>query len=138
MVDAEARMKAKQLLEAFGTGRIGYDAVDNDWPLSEDRAVTGIGAVLFDIFFSDFGPYKLREPGDRLLLKRCEAFLSSGLDYEWPDGLTSTGGAKGAIAALTLGLWRPGTLTAEEAGLRGEVAAWPFLSGRQLDELARS
>ncbi len=71
-----ARHRAADLLAALRDGRSDPDAVLDAWPRDGDRGVRVIGGMV--------EAYGEDAPGQRALLDRCEAFLRSGLPYEWP------------------------------------------------------
>ena len=97
-IDRRARDNAARLLRQYVAGEISGGRVEEDWPGSEDAAVSRIG---YEILPGIRGGMLDREYSDefrqclRKVLRRCELFLGSDLPYGW--------GSLGPGSCTTLG-----------------------------------
>jgi hypothetical protein len=141
MVNHGARQAAAQLVRLFKDAAITNEQFENDWPyVKEDRALLAIRSWLWR-FYDDFKTHTLS--GDlalsaegRALFDRCELFLRSNLEYEWPVANFYGGDGIGLLPLIhSFGLFLPFHFwlkihysRIQKALVRsGDVAVWPFI-----------
>jgi hypothetical protein len=135
MVDVKARNNALELLHSFSAGRLAFDNLDAEWPSgSADPAMDAILEVLAKLYLDDFaGSTKLEPstlpPNQRQLLKRCEDFLMTDYEYQWPGSPASRSFLATLQAVFTMGVVRSREEKEYQAFVKnGDIAAWPFLT----------
>jgi hypothetical protein len=133
MVDRTARFAAARLVHNFSAGAITNRDFEAEYPgSSRDPAIAAIYEQVF-LYYDDYREHRLADgdvPPTEVsdLLKRCEQFLMSDLEYEWPPKIR--------IAGLRLWLTRLLGLSRrakdlerreiEQRRLLGDWDLWPF------------
>ena len=130
MIDRASRDKAVRLLSALSTGGVTNYQLEDEWPSqSLDLAVRAVAEQMW-LLYDDFPEKKLDRDSftkDEIrLIDRCQAFLSSDLEYEWPNYSFATGNRTLMQRVFGFKKRRP-TKEWEEFISVGEIEAWPFL-----------
>lgn len=133
MIDRSDRNKAISLLERALTGKITNWEFDDSWPQSKDRALKSIEEYLW-LFYNDNSKSRLnvtdQDPNNVELFKRCIAFLSSDLEYKWPEyNFRRTG--RSYLKALFQK--KTDKERWETFALMGEIEVWPFIKKEDLE-----
>jgi len=111
MIDREARSRLRDALRLLVNGWMVTDDFDDFYwthcERSPDRAVSEIGGFGFSLYSDLLWGYHLQgrfAPAEQELqaADRCDLFLRTELDYEWPDppGLTGPTYVAGWLSAL--------------------------------------
>lgn len=120
-VDALARARAAQLLEAYKEGDLSSDELESRWPESADPALDEIRRAVW-LTYDDVEPSGAPiSAAERALLERCMRFLRTNEPYEWPVPRLWERILGVIVGMLTLGLVkiRSAAPTIDEP--------WPFL-----------
>jgi hypothetical protein len=154
MVLPEARAELRESLSALIAGRLSNDGFDDMYYRlcigSPDRAVAAIGQFGWGLYSSDLlWPYLLTgrhtvSAETRAVAERCDQFLRSGLEYEWPpdprlgwvqfaQALAGAPGVLGALLAAILvplalsnSAWGGASVIALSAGAVAVPSLWAY------------
>ena len=136
MIDREARDRAAVLLRRFAAGEITNEDFHADRPWSrQDPALRAIFDRVW-LYYSDLKTHRLEgehalDPEARALFLRCELFLQSDLEYEYPN-VSSASVGRLLATVLSLGLYRFFDFHQRryESLMKaaGDMEVWPFLS----------
>ncbi|MDY3555561.1 hypothetical protein R5W24_004704 [Gemmata sp. JC717] len=146
MVLPEARAELREALSALVAGRLSNDGFDDVYyrlcVRSPDRAVEEIGQFGWGLYSSDLlWPYYLTgrhatTAEARAVAERCDLFLRSGLEYEWPRypalgwvlPVQAIVVAPGCLVSLFAGMLVPVALSNSAWGGAGVIAAVAVLA----------
>jgi len=128
MVNREQRAEARELILQFMAGEITNDDFGDVFPAkTEDAALRAIDQMLW-FWYDDLKTYRLTGkhelvPKEKELGERCALFLSTDLEYEWPD--LGHHGLLNPILAFIGGEWFR-RKRVEQAKKLGDYSVWPF------------
>jgi hypothetical protein len=134
-VDRAARQKAALIMRRFLSGTITNDTFENEWPLSQDRAIVAVYTSLWCLY-DDFkvhrlvGPHALHPDQQRACL-RWLIFLDTDLPYEWPKAW-APGHNPSIRPSFFRGIFNRKPTMADRQAFVGNrnYAVWPFAHRR--------
>jgi hypothetical protein len=139
MVDRTKRNEGLKTLRDLLDGKITNDEFVSHFPkVEEDPALAAILQAAW-MQFSDRRIHKLTgrdspTPELRAILERCCVFLSTNLEFQWPQSKSRIG--KGMLQLFGLG--RPLEAADEEYKSVGDFDVWPFLKRTDYEASAKS
>jgi hypothetical protein len=139
MVDRINRNEGLKTLRDLLDGRINNDEFVSRFPRAEhDPALAAILQAAW-MQFSDGRVHKLTgrdspAPELRAVLERCCAFLSTNLEFQWPQPKSRIG--KGLMQLIGLG--RPLEAADKEYKSVGDFEVWPFLKRSDYEASTKS
>jgi hypothetical protein len=140
MVDRSARNKAVELLRAMLAEGITNYRLEDEWPgKSCDFVIRAVAEQLW--FYYDDYPEKILTrtslgPEVSQLVERSVAFLTSDLEYGWPEYSFATENRSLLERLFGLGKQRSSEEW-ERFKAAGETEAWPFLQISEWEEMRR-
>lgn len=143
MNDRKARDEAAQLVRQLRDGGITNDQFVIPWTRTRDRAVKAVATMLWNLFSDSrverFNADTPLEPAARELMDRCLLFLSTDLEYAWPqDDFIRISGVPPLLDALSFGRLNRrinNEAQREDAAMQaaGDLRTWPFVSSEQYE-----
>ena len=144
MIDREARNKVAKILRQYAAGQITNDDLDDNRPLSEDRAVKAMNYFAWTLhgYMEEYKAVDWRtlDRTTKNTIARCILFLKSNEIYSYPEHTVSYSNSRlvpnwafKTLNHLTFGKYNSHIAKKDnEYYNAGDASIWPFKSRQQL------